>query len=100
MPLPYSHGTPRVPIHLYKEVFVSFCVTRAIEELVKHCGERLRRLDIDGAELSNISVMAVATCQHLQRLSISFAEFITDEALQHIQVASALVLKAIYSYRA
>lgn len=58
----------------------------AINTLVDHHAGNLRSLTVDGAELTDVSFQAISKCCHLEELSVSFAELISDVGLQYIKV--------------
>ncbi|XP_033751799.1 F-box/LRR-repeat protein 2-like [Pecten maximus] len=58
---------------------------KSIMTLVEHQHKHLRWLDIDGAELTDRSMEAIASCSGLERLNVSFCELLTDITLQKIK---------------
>lgn len=63
---------------------------RAIQELVQNHSSTLEELELDGAELTDVATKALAHCQNLTSLSISFCELLTDASLYSIQVCSPI----------
>ncbi|XP_060072396.1 F-box/LRR-repeat protein 2-like [Ylistrum balloti] len=58
--------------------------------LVEHHHENLKWLDIDGAELTDRSIEAVAGCSGLERLTVSFCELLTDTSLREVSKMTKL----------
>ena len=57
-----------------------------MECMAHHCSDRLLVLELDGAELSDESIAFLSRCTKLTRLSISFAELLTDDCLPYFKV--------------
>ncbi|XP_069132139.1 F-box/LRR-repeat protein 2-like [Argopecten irradians] len=68
---------------------------RSITTLVEHQHKHLRWLDIDGIELTDKSLEAIASCEGLERLTVSFCELFTDAALQEIKKMKNLTCLAL-----
>lgn len=62
---------------------------RAVESLVQHHADNLVWLDLDGAELTDDAFSYLYKCQSLVKLTVSFAELLTDETLLHIQALNS-----------
>lgn len=69
---------------------ISWISNRAIQELVQNHSSTLEELELDGAELTDVATKALAHCQNLTSLSISFCELLTDASLYSIQMLPAL----------
>ncbi|KAL4230606.1 hypothetical protein ACF0H5_010983 [Mactra antiquata] len=57
----------------------------AVDVIVsQHC-EHLQEIELDGAEISDIGIQHLSLCKQLKCLELSFAECLTDQALEYIQ---------------
>lgn len=64
-----------------------------IVRLVELQGSHLRHLDIDGEQLTDRSIAAISQCSSLEKFSITYADNLTDNALQHLQTMRLTWLK-------
>ena len=63
----------------------------AVSAFASRAGARMRRLWLDGANMSDAGVEStVQSCPHLTLLSLSFSEDLTDAALGAVRVSVAV----------
>lgn len=67
----------------------------SIEQLVQYHRDNLVELDLDGVELSDASIACVVQCPHLRKLTVSYADILTDEACNYLKVRVCICIIAM-----
>ena len=75
-----------------------FCY-RALEFLLDRHRNQLTHLDVDGAELSDTSMLHISRCPKMKHFGISFAELFTDDDLLYIKVQGSNIFFKLLVYR-
>ena len=74
--------------HIAVERHPCYIHLRDIARLVELQGCHLRHLETDGEQLTDSSIATVSQCSSLEKFGITYADNLTNTALEHLQVRS------------
>jgi len=74
--------------HIAVEHHPYYIHLRDIARLVELQGCHLRHLETDGEQLTDSSIATISQCSNLEKFGITYADNLTNNALQHLQVRS------------